>query len=104
MSQHASVLTIDGVRSTGPPGPKSRGTQTREPVSIECALPITELFLGQLIAAASLKRDSAIAQRRYNRGLTARHPSLGIWRRQISHRPSNPSLALGALWAGSNSY
>jgi len=71
MSQHASVLTIDGVRSTGPPGPKSRGTQTREPVSIECALPITELFLGQLIAAASfLKRDSAIAQRRYNRGLT----------------------------------
>lgn len=90
-AQHRSALPIAGTRATAASALEPRGAQSREPVSIECALPRLELFLGQLIAAASfLKRDSAIAQRCNDCGFAASHPSLGIWRRQISHQPRLP--------------
>jgi hypothetical protein len=55
-------------------------------VSVECVLPGAQLFLGKGVSLASfLQRDGAAAQGRENRGLAARHPSLGVRRWQITH-------------------
>jgi hypothetical protein len=53
---------------------------------VERALPREQLFLRKCIPAANLLHcDIAPAQRGKDGGLAASHPSIGFWRRQITH-------------------
>jgi hypothetical protein len=55
-------------------------------MDLERALPGEQLVLRKCVPAASLLHcDIATAQGCEDGGLAASHPSIGIWRRQITH-------------------